>query len=183
MSTKAKLIAPGVVAPGIMSITSSELYFEVDEEDAEFKKIDSEVSESTYALLNCFILGGRFAVSSRRVRYNIRGGRKTRNVKIFTSSKWVIRMIVWYVKHQMGQKDPYDRVRETMPNVRLDTLTWFYKIEMLMWWGLLITSESSTGNCVMRGGSARWLTFLIVILFRSCLCVCFSRGKVCVVFF
>lgn len=44
MSTKVKLIAPGIVAPGIMSITSTELYFEVDEEDSEFKKIDSEVS-------------------------------------------------------------------------------------------------------------------------------------------
>lgn len=44
MSTKAKLIAPGVVTPGIMSITSAELYFEVDEEDGEFKKIDAEVS-------------------------------------------------------------------------------------------------------------------------------------------
>lgn len=45
MSTKAKLIAPGIVSPGIMSITSTELYFEVDEEDPEFKKIDPEVSD------------------------------------------------------------------------------------------------------------------------------------------
>ncbi|KYB27871.1 Neurobeachin-like Protein [Tribolium castaneum] len=44
ISTKAKLIAPGVVAPGMVSITSTELYFEVDEEDVEFKKIDTEVS-------------------------------------------------------------------------------------------------------------------------------------------
>lgn len=44
MSAKAKLIAPGIVAPGIMSITSSELYFEVEEDDPEFKKIDPEVS-------------------------------------------------------------------------------------------------------------------------------------------
>lgn len=46
MSTKVKLIAPGIVAPGIMSITSTELYFEVEEEDSEFKKIDPEVSLS-----------------------------------------------------------------------------------------------------------------------------------------
>lgn len=46
MSTKAKLIAPGIVAPGIMSITSTELYFEVEEEDSEFRKIDSEVRAS-----------------------------------------------------------------------------------------------------------------------------------------
>ncbi|KAF7268650.1 hypothetical protein GWI33_018245, partial [Rhynchophorus ferrugineus] len=44
ISTKAKLVAPGIVAPGILSITSAELYFEVDEDDEEFKKLDSEVS-------------------------------------------------------------------------------------------------------------------------------------------
>ena len=44
ISTKGKLIAPGIVAPGIISVTSTELYFEVDEDDPEFKKIDSEVS-------------------------------------------------------------------------------------------------------------------------------------------
>ncbi|KAK2577077.1 hypothetical protein KPH14_005888 [Odynerus spinipes] len=43
ISTKGKLIAPGIVAPGIISVTSTELYFEVDEEDLEFKKIDNEV--------------------------------------------------------------------------------------------------------------------------------------------
>nr|CAD7438081.1 unnamed protein product [Timema bartmani] len=43
ISTKARLVAPGIVAPGMVSITSTELYFEVDEDDPEFKKIDSEV--------------------------------------------------------------------------------------------------------------------------------------------
>ena len=43
MSSRAKLIAPGLVAPGTLSITSAELYFEVDEEDAEFQKHDQEV--------------------------------------------------------------------------------------------------------------------------------------------
>lgn len=52
ISTKGKLIAPGIVAPGIISVTSAELYFEVDEDDPEFKKIDSEVS--TY--MNLFLL-------------------------------------------------------------------------------------------------------------------------------
>ena len=45
ISTKAKLIAPGIVAPGVVSITSTELYFEVDEDDEEYKKINSEVSD------------------------------------------------------------------------------------------------------------------------------------------
>nr|CAH7719437.1 unnamed protein product [Callosobruchus chinensis] len=48
ISTKAKLIAPGIVAPGVVSITSAELYFEVDEEDEEFKKMDNEVSHLAY---------------------------------------------------------------------------------------------------------------------------------------
>ncbi|KZC14372.1 Lipopolysaccharide-responsive and beige-like anchor protein, partial [Dufourea novaeangliae] len=42
ISTKGKLIAPGIMAPGIISVTSTELYFEVDEDDPEFKKIDTE---------------------------------------------------------------------------------------------------------------------------------------------
>ncbi|KPJ14705.1 Neurobeachin [Papilio machaon] len=42
ISTKARLVAPGLVAPGTVSLTSTELYFEVDEEDPEFKKIDPE---------------------------------------------------------------------------------------------------------------------------------------------
>lgn len=37
-------MAPGITAPGIVSITSTELYFEVDEEDPEYKKLDPEVS-------------------------------------------------------------------------------------------------------------------------------------------
>ena len=43
ISTKARLIAPGIVATGIVSITSTELYFEVDEDDLEFKRLDPEV--------------------------------------------------------------------------------------------------------------------------------------------
>ncbi|KAK9869980.1 hypothetical protein WA026_006077 [Henosepilachna vigintioctopunctata] len=48
ISTKAKLVAPGVVTPGIVSITSTELYFEVDEDDESFRKIDTEVSLQNY---------------------------------------------------------------------------------------------------------------------------------------
>lgn len=44
-STKCKLIAPGVVVPGMLSITQAEMFFEVDEDDAEYKKMDPEVSE------------------------------------------------------------------------------------------------------------------------------------------
>ena len=44
MSTKAKLVAPGLVVPGTVSITAAELYFELDEEDLDHKKCDPEVS-------------------------------------------------------------------------------------------------------------------------------------------
>jgi hypothetical protein len=49
ISTKAKLIAPGITAGGMVSITSTELYFEVDEDDPEFKKLDGEVSTRPHA--------------------------------------------------------------------------------------------------------------------------------------
>ncbi|KAF4532521.1 hypothetical protein B566_EDAN010813 [Ephemera danica] len=43
ISTRARLVAPGVVATGTVSVTSTELYFEVDEDDPEFKRLDQEV--------------------------------------------------------------------------------------------------------------------------------------------
>ncbi|OWR53440.1 neurobeachin like protein, partial [Danaus plexippus plexippus] len=42
ISTRARLVAPGLAAPGTVSLTSTEMYFEVDEEDPEYKKIDPE---------------------------------------------------------------------------------------------------------------------------------------------
>ncbi|GIY42985.1 hypothetical protein CDAR_461831 [Caerostris darwini] len=42
-STKCRLIAPGVVVPGMLSITQAEMFFEVDEDDTEYKKMDPEV--------------------------------------------------------------------------------------------------------------------------------------------
>lgn len=43
LSTPAQLVAPSVIVKGTLSVTSSELYFEVDEEDPNFKKIDPKV--------------------------------------------------------------------------------------------------------------------------------------------
>ncbi|KAF2368096.1 protein of unknown function DUF4704 [Trinorchestia longiramus] len=42
VSTRARLVAPGLVVPGTVSITASELYFEVDEDDPEYRKCDLE---------------------------------------------------------------------------------------------------------------------------------------------
>ncbi|KAL3880049.1 hypothetical protein ACJMK2_032321, partial [Sinanodonta woodiana] len=42
LSTRCKLINPGVVINGMLSITKTDLYFEIDEEDEENNKIDSQ---------------------------------------------------------------------------------------------------------------------------------------------
>ncbi|XP_026687273.1 neurobeachin-like [Diaphorina citri] len=46
ISTRARLISPGVSAQGTLSITSTELYFEVDEDCPDFRNTDPEVSHS-----------------------------------------------------------------------------------------------------------------------------------------
>ncbi len=48
MSTSAVLVSPGVAAPGTISITASEVYFEVDEEHRDFKKIDPQVGKKKW---------------------------------------------------------------------------------------------------------------------------------------
>lgn len=47
LSTPAQLVAPVVVARGTLSITTTEIYFEVDEEDPAFKNIDAKVRKSS----------------------------------------------------------------------------------------------------------------------------------------
>lgn len=48
LSTPAQLVAPVVVARGTLSITTTEIYFEVDEEDAAFKNTDAKVRSCYY---------------------------------------------------------------------------------------------------------------------------------------
>lgn len=48
LSTSAQLVAPSVVVKGTLSITASELYFEVDEEEPGFKAIDPKVRDSLW---------------------------------------------------------------------------------------------------------------------------------------
>jgi len=43
LSTSCKLVSPGAVVNGTLSITKTELYFEMDEEDPKNKKIDPKV--------------------------------------------------------------------------------------------------------------------------------------------
>lgn len=43
LSSPAQLVAPVLVARGTLSITTTEIYFEVDEDDPAFKGVDSKV--------------------------------------------------------------------------------------------------------------------------------------------
>ena len=43
ISTTAILVSPGIAVKGTMSITASEMYFEVDEDSSEYKKLDPQV--------------------------------------------------------------------------------------------------------------------------------------------
>lgn len=45
LCTPAQLVAPCVVVKGTLSITTSEVYFEVDEEEPSFKKMDPKVRD------------------------------------------------------------------------------------------------------------------------------------------
>ncbi|XP_068123170.1 neurobeachin isoform X8 [Hyperolius riggenbachi] len=66
LSTPAQLIAPIVVAKGTLSITTTEIYFEVDEEDPSFKKIDPKVLAYTEGLHGKWMFSEIRAVFSRR---------------------------------------------------------------------------------------------------------------------
>ncbi|XP_060806416.1 neurobeachin isoform X1 [Amyelois transitella] len=81
ISTKAKLVAPGLVAPGTVSLTSTELYFEVDEDDPEYKKIDPEV------LKYCEHLHGKWYFSEIRAIFSRRYLLQNVAVEMFLASR------------------------------------------------------------------------------------------------
>ncbi|CAO1392263.1 unnamed protein product [Diamesa tonsa] len=81
ISTKAKLVAPGLVAPGTMSITATEMYFEVDEESDEFQKIDPEV------LKYCDHLHGKWYFSEVRAIFSRRYLLQNVALEIFLASR------------------------------------------------------------------------------------------------
>ncbi|KAK7469905.1 hypothetical protein BaRGS_00036068 [Batillaria attramentaria] len=55
LSTSCKLIAPGIAVKGTMSITKTELYFEMDDEDPQNKKLDPKIGtrDVTQVLASC----------------------------------------------------------------------------------------------------------------------------------
>lgn len=66
LSTSAQLVAPAVVVRGTLSITASELYFEVDEDEPGFKAIDPKLLAYTEGLHGKWLFTEIRAVFSRR---------------------------------------------------------------------------------------------------------------------
>ncbi|KAM5229945.1 lipopolysaccharide-responsive and beige-like anchor protein isoform 2-T3 [Hipposideros larvatus] len=66
LSTPAQLVAPSVVAKGTLSVTSSELYFEVDEDDPNFKNIDPKILAYTEGLHGKWLFTEIRSIFSRR---------------------------------------------------------------------------------------------------------------------
>ncbi|XP_037325209.2 neurobeachin isoform X1 [Pungitius pungitius] len=66
LSSPAQLVAPLLVARGTLSITTTEIYFEVDEDDPAFKKVDSKVLAYTEGLHGKWMFSEIRAVFSRR---------------------------------------------------------------------------------------------------------------------
>lgn len=81
ISTKAKLIAPGIVAHGTVSITTTEMYFEVDEENLEYQKIDPEV------IKYCDHLHGKWYFSEIRAIFSRRYLLQNTALEIFLASR------------------------------------------------------------------------------------------------
>uniref|UniRef100_A0A8D3E1Z7 Neurobeachin n=1 Tax=Scophthalmus maximus TaxID=52904 RepID=A0A8D3E1Z7_SCOMX len=66
LSTGAQLVAPAAVVRGTLSITASELYFEVDEDEPSFKAIDPKILAYTEGLHGKWLFTEIRAVFSRR---------------------------------------------------------------------------------------------------------------------
>ncbi|KAM8905556.1 neurobeachin isoform 2-T2 [Spinachia spinachia] len=66
LSSPAQLVAPLLVARGTLSITTTEIYFEVDEDDPAFKRVDSKVLAYTEGLHGKWMFSEIRAVFSRR---------------------------------------------------------------------------------------------------------------------
>ncbi|XP_056135740.1 lipopolysaccharide-responsive and beige-like anchor protein [Lampris incognitus] len=66
LSSSAQLVSPAVAVRGTLSITASELYFEVDEEDPAFKAIDPKILAYTEGLHGKWLFTEIRAVFSRR---------------------------------------------------------------------------------------------------------------------
>jgi len=81
MSTPALLVSPGISLPGTVSITSAELYFEVNEESPEFTNADPNV------LRYCDHLHGKWFFSEIRAIFSRRYLLDNTGVELFLASR------------------------------------------------------------------------------------------------
>lgn len=81
ISTTAILVSPGIAVKGTMSITASEVYFEVDEDGQDFKKIDPQV------LRYCDHLHGKWYFSEIRAIFSRRYLLQNTAIEIFLASR------------------------------------------------------------------------------------------------
>lgn len=81
LSTRCRLIAPGITAPGMLSITQSEMFFEVYEDDIEYKKNDAE------ALKYCDHVHGKWHFSEIRAIFSRRFLLQNIALEIFLASR------------------------------------------------------------------------------------------------
>ncbi|XP_072945485.1 neurobeachin [Epargyreus clarus] len=81
ISTRARLVAPGLVAAGTLSLTASELYFEVDEDDPDYRNIDPEV------LKYCEHLHGKWYFSEIRAIFSRRYLLQSVAIEMFLASR------------------------------------------------------------------------------------------------
>ncbi|XP_061638780.1 neurobeachin isoform X3 [Phyllopteryx taeniolatus] len=66
LSSPAQLVAPGLVVRGTLSISTSEIYFEVDEDDPAFKRVSPKVLAYTEGLHGKWMFSEIRAIFSRR---------------------------------------------------------------------------------------------------------------------
>ncbi|XP_032419733.1 lipopolysaccharide-responsive and beige-like anchor protein isoform X1 [Xiphophorus hellerii] len=66
LSTSAQLVAPAAVVKGTLSVTASELFFEVDEDDPSYKAVDPKILSYTEGLHGKWLFTEIRAVFSRR---------------------------------------------------------------------------------------------------------------------
>ncbi|PAV82534.1 hypothetical protein WR25_15898 isoform B [Diploscapter pachys] len=83
-STPAKLIAPGLVVPGVLSVTSTDLYFDADEENPLYKQQDSKV------LRYCECLHGRWNLMEIRAVFLRRYLLQYTALELFLASRTAI---------------------------------------------------------------------------------------------
>ena len=71
LSVQCKLVAAGAVVAGTMSITRSEVYFEMDDDEANNKKLEPQVSLLSYLGESCWCLAGSRLIPHRFVSFRV----------------------------------------------------------------------------------------------------------------